>query len=352
MTQPSSLNMTFDTSLIDLSPENSLHHNAYPSNLQGSFSTTESEPSDGDQQAPITFNSTMKTPTLPSTSPNPGETPKASQNNTWTPTVNPTSLPKSSTPVQQLPTLDTYNAWASVYDTDGNILQAIDDLELASLLPEFLALATSAPSPDFSIIDLGCGTGRNTAKLLSHPYPSTLNVSVTGLDFSSGMLAVAEQKLFSQLHTLKPNIKLTLQQADCFPSATNPSTSPSLPVTSPSNAIISTLVLEHIPLTHFFATLATLLQPSGLALVTNMHREMGSRSQAGFVGSDGKKVQGTSFVYGVEETVEAAREAGFELVEIRERGMKEEDVSAGRVSGRGVKWVGCKVWYGVVLRRV
>ena len=32
--------------------------------------------------------------------------------------------------VQNISTQDAYNQWASVYDTDGNMLQAIDDLEL------------------------------------------------------------------------------------------------------------------------------------------------------------------------------------------------------------------------------
>ena len=373
MTQPSTVNMTFDTSLIDLCPENPLPQDAYPSTLYGSFSTTASESSDIAQPTPA--NAAAKII-------NPEETPKATEQSAWT-----SPPPKSPTPVQHLPTLDTYNAWAPVYDTDGNILQAIDDLELATLLPSFLALVTSpeslVPSAPLTTIDLGCGTGRNTAKLLSHAWPPGLDIRVTGLDFSAGMLAVAAQKL-EPLSKANPNVALQLRQADCFAAAssspqsqsksqsqsqvqnqdqdqtqlqTQPQTQPHLTpsladIPTPADALLSTLVLEHIPLPAFFSTLSSLLHPRGYALLTNMHPEMGSRSQAGFVGADGVKIRGTSFAHGVRETVEAAERAGFEVLEVRERGVEAEDVQEGRVGGRGVKWVGRRVWYGVLVRRV
>lgn len=362
--------MTFDTSLIDLCPENSLPQDAYPSTLYSSFSTTASESPDIAQPAPANAAAERI---------NPEETPKATEQPTWMPSP----PPKPPTPVQHLPTLDTYNAWAPVYDTDGNILQAIDDLELATLLPSFLALATSpeslVPSAPFTIIDLGCGTGRNTAKLLSHAWPPGLDVRITGLDFSTGMLAVAAQKL-EPLSKANPNVALQLRQADCFAAAssspqpqsqpqvqnqnqdqtqlqnqsrTQTHPTPSLAdIPTPADALLSTLVLEHIPLPAFFSTLSSLLRPRGYALLTNMHPEMGSRSQAGFVGADGVKIRGASFAHGVRETVEAAERAGFEVLEVRERGVEAGDVREGMVGGRGVKWVGWRVWYGVLVRRV
>lgn len=340
MTQPTTVNMTFDTSLVDLKPN-------------ASFSTTESDPSDYGAPAPSHNFTTPKIEQhslfedfgeleLPSQ-----QTPKQTQG---TQSSRAPALPKSPTPVQHLPTQDAYDQWATVYDSDGNMLQAIDDLELTTLLPAFLEQAqTSVTTPTISLLDLGCGTGRNTAKLLSHPVPSCRQVTVTGLDFSSGMLEVAAEKLRNGVQ----EGRVRLAQCECFPTTSNPTASP-LPNVSgltPVDALISTLVLEHIPLTPFFATVFSLLLPGGLALVTNMHEDMGKMSQAGFVDANGVKVRGESWVYSVEETVREAERQGFEVLSVREREVREEDLDRG-VGRRGAKWVGVRVWYGVVVRKV
>ncbi|ORY19501.1 S-adenosyl-L-methionine-dependent methyltransferase [Clohesyomyces aquaticus] len=362
MTQPNTINMTFDTSLVDL-------QQPHPS-LNTSFSTTESEPSDAGY-AQSTAQHPIETPELP---PNPDsqpnqDTPKQSLSQTGP------APPKPSTPVHHIPTQEAYDAWASIYDADGNMLQAIDDLELSTLLPEFVAQipkATPAPTSTLNMIDLGCGTGRNTAKLLTNtvlwPDQDVLeSIHITGLDFSRGMLDVAAQKLGALVGTGTGRVTYQLEQCDCFPTVANASASP-IPVLQnqnqdqdreegkilgPVDALVSTLVLEHVPLHDYFATLAALVRPGGCALVTNMHDEMGKMSQAGFVREDGVKVRaGKSFIHSPKETVEEAQRQGFEVLTVREREVRGEDVERGNVGKRGLKWVGVKVWYGVLLRRV
>jgi hypothetical protein len=85
--------------------------------------------------------------------------------------------------------------------------------------------------------------------------------------------------------------------------------------------------------------------------VTNMHQEMGLQSQAGFVAADGTKVRGTSWAHGVHDTIKVAEAEGFEIVgSVKETGIDEKMV--GTVVGeRGAKWIGCRVWYGMILRR-
>jgi SAM-dependent methyltransferase len=234
------------------------------------------------------------------------------------------------------------------------MLQAIDGLELSILLPKFLAqVKSSTAPPEISVLDLGCGTGRNTAKLLTYPWPARTPIRITGLDFSSAMLDIAAKKLSSVANDSAKERVLQLECCDCFPTASNRSASPFPAVTGlkQQDAIISTLVLEHIPLSSFFATLSSLLVPSSLALLTNMHADMGQRSQAGFVNADGVKVRGESYIYTVEETVQAAQEAGFEVVDVREREVRRADMEGGFVGKRGWKWVGIKVWFAVVLRK-
>lgn len=251
--------------------------------------------------------------------------------------------PKTSTPVQHIGTQEAYDQWAAVYDTDGNMLQSIDDDELNTLLPSLLDQITSTSGPVINILDLGCGTGRNTARLLSHPWPAAKTINITGLDFSTAMLSHARTKL-APLATSTKNIYLKLEHCNPFP----------LPPTDlpPQDFLLSTLVLEHIPLPTFFATLSTLLAPGGTALVTNMHSEMGAQSQAGFVNADGVKVRGESFVYTLAETMRGAEEAGLRILAVRERSVGEGDVRSGVVGARGRKWVGCRVWFGVVVGRV
>jgi SAM-dependent methyltransferase len=311
MTQPTSVDMTFDTSLVDVNP---------PINANASFSTTESDSTLDVQQ-------TSKQTSISN---------------------------KPSNTVQHIPTQAAYDQWASIYDTDGNMLQAIDDLELRTLLPEFLSQVkdSSATEREVRILDLGCGTGRNTEKLVRYDWDGN-SMQVTGLDFSQGMLNVAAKKL-ALLTEGQERVRVRLECCDCFPTVNDSSTSP-LPAVQglqPSHAVISTLVLEHIPLKNYFATLVTLLLPGGTALITNMHADMGRVSQAGFVNADGVKVRGSSYVYTVEETAAAAKAAGLEVLSVNEREMRKEDVEGGAVGERGWKWVGTKVWYGMVLKRV
>jgi hypothetical protein len=120
-----------------------------------------------------------------------------------------------------------------------------------------------------------------------------------------------------------------------------------------AHGVLSTLVLEHLPIDVFFGSVKKLLaKEGGYLLVTNMHEEMGRRGQAGFVDVEsGEKVRGVSFVYSIEEVVEEGRKWGFEVVgEVGERAVGEEDLEV--LGERGGKWVGCKVWFGGVFRFV
>ncbi|TKA52631.1 hypothetical protein B0A49_13849 [Cryomyces minteri] len=317
MTQPS-LNSTFDTSLVDVS--SSLHPNLSPQpTFTGSFSSTNTDPSDNGQPSTL--------------QPNPAA-----------------SCNAPSKPVRYTTTAAAYEEWAETYDTDGNVLQGVDDLELETLLPGFLALIATRPDAEAAskaagqklrVVDLGCGTGRNTLKLLSYSWRQA--TTIVGLDASVAMLDVARRKCAS--HAWGSNVvEVVLLEHDAMLKPSPP------PQALNADAVISTLVLEHLPLSTFFAALQPLIRPGGHVLLTNMHPNMGSSSQAGFVSKNGEKVRGVSWAHGVEETVEAARAAGFELVDkVREARMSRE--VAGLLGERANKWVGSEVWYGMTMRR-
>ncbi|KAK7530645.1 S-adenosyl-L-methionine-dependent methyltransferase [Phyllosticta citribraziliensis] len=334
-----SLNATFDASLVDLS--------AHQTQDSESFSTTETEIYD--------MSAMHDRPSDPSTAPKTSSSSvPAAQKSVWK---------EPHMPVRYMDTTSAYDAWASVYDTDGNVLQAIDDMEMEKLLPQFLdlicpsALGEQAVNEPLRVTDLGCGTGRNTMKLLDFPWdqhlPEATQVDVRGVDASAKMLDEARKKLGTATKSAT-RVELRLVQHDIL-HPNDPSSSPhALP--GPAHGVISTLVVEHVPLPDFFQSLSRLLRPDGYALVTNMHPAMGAKAQAGFVSTDEEgrkiKVRGKSWVHGIEETVYAAQREGLAVVgNVLERAVDEEMLRDGRISERGRKWIGSEVWFGVVLQK-
>ncbi|KAI1846609.1 hypothetical protein JX265_009087 [Neoarthrinium moseri] len=251
--------------------------------------------------------------------------------------------------IKYLPTKEAYDRWAAVYDTDGNFLQAMDDIEMQALLPRFeSALQMSKP---WKLVDLGCGTGRNTALLLG-----VNGAQVIALDASEGMLAVAKKRL----HELQSGLmaagalgeaghKAHLQLAvfDLLASDEPPASA------TDADGVISTLVLEHIPLETFFRQASRLLKPGGVLLLTNMHAHMGGISQAGFVDMEsGEKIRPTSYAHTVTDTIEEARKWG--LVVDGEQGILERQVTEDLVETLGPrshKWVGVTCWFGGLFRK-
>ncbi|KAJ5135475.1 uncharacterized protein N7515_004753 [Penicillium bovifimosum] len=200
----------------------------------------------------------------------------------------------TSQPTRYVDTVEAYDNWAEVYDTDGNFLQRLDTIEMQTLLPNIINLIDNQfkPTPNSPphpiILDLGCGTGRNTMSLLSALYTANRadRFSVVGLDASRGMLEVARTAVGEY-------VKKTAAMSDTPASAVELGIldllQPDLRLPGSLCAeraagVISTLVLEHIPLERFFAAAAGLIRTGGYLLVTNMHAEMGRRSQAGVYG--------------------------------------------------------------------
>ena len=246
-------------------------------------------------------------------------------------------------PIRFLDPTTAYDLWSEVYDTDGNFLQALDTIEMQTLLPQMLS-QISLSAPPQKIVDLGCGTGRNTTRLLDLP-----NFSVIGLDASPKMLEIAKSRIgeymanASNASAAPQGVQLEIYdflRSDCIPScALN------------ADALISTLVLEHIPLCIFFEKVSEMLKPNGLALITNMHSDMAAIGQAGFVDpKTGEKVQTQSFAHHLDDVVGEAQKQGFEVVgEIRERAVDEKISEVLGVRAR--KWIGVTVWFGVCFRK-
>ncbi|KAK5089078.1 hypothetical protein LTR05_003302 [Lithohypha guttulata] len=261
--------------------------------------------------------------------------------------------------IKYLSTAEAYDLWSEVYDTDGNFLQALDTIEMKTLLPTAIRLLNadnSSKYPPWKAVDLGCGTGRNTLQLLNTDEIH----EIIGLELSPKMMQIAQDACHDNLlsksrsrreRTTKSDTtieqKVTFETYDMI---TSKSAAPA--PAKGADLVVSTLVLEHIPTTQiFFETCANMLRPGGVLLCTNMHAQMGKISQAGFVDpKTGDKIRPVSYAHTVEDVVMAAEAAGLELVGgDGEEGVKEvavDETLAERLGQRGKKWVGVTVWFG------
>ena len=114
------------------------------------------------------------------------------------------------------------------------------------------------------------------------------------------------------------------------------------------NAVVSTLVIEHIAsLARFFQTIYRVLKKSGdsWAFITAMHPNMyRAGSQASFVTdeSTGDRLCGVSFDHSIDEISDAAAQASLVLMEYSERGIDSEE-HAQQLGVRAHKWIGVNI---------
>lgn len=184
---------------------------------------------------------------------------------------------------------EAYNTWADSYDDVRNQTRDLEARAIRSLVP----------GGHFSeIIELGCGTGKNTEWLAARA------THLTAVDFSAEMLLKAQQKL-QQPH-------VTFQQADI--------TREWQFVRTPANLITCSLILEHIQnLDHVFAQASKVLQPHGLFYIGELHPvKQYQGSKARFGTAAGGIFELECYVHHISDFTETARRNGFSCVSLQE----------------------------------
>ena len=176
-----------------------------------------------------------------------------------------------------------YDLWSSSYDSYLNPTVAADEI---CFPPKWQHLKNQR------ILEIGCGTGRHTTKLLSQGN------QVTGLDLSEGMLAEAKKKISN------PNVSFI--HADFL--------NYDFKNMDPFDAIIVSLVIEHIEdLKSFFEKANLVLKKEGLLLISEIHPH---RTQKGILahfklpGSD-EEIHLQSSAHSETAILSAAHAAGF-----------------------------------------
>src|SRR4051794_2526053 len=134
-----------------------------------------------------------------------------------------------------------YTQWSATYDTDRNLTRDLDQKVTRTILAERRYR---------SILELGCGTGKNTQLL------AQIGDDVQALDFSEGMLAQAKAKGFG------PTV--TFAVADL--------TQPWPCADQSVDLITCNLVLEHIAdLSFIFTEAVRTLMATGSFLICELH---------------------------------------------------------------------------------
>jgi malonyl-CoA O-methyltransferase len=183
-----------------------------------------------------------------------------------------------------------YDRWAAVYDHDANPLQGLEGPAVRAAVGDPRGLTA---------LDLGCGTGRHALWL------AAAGATVTGVDFSAGMMAEARRKPGA------PAVRFVVHDLH------RP-----LPFAAGAfDLVVSGLVLEHLrELGGFFAEARRVLKPGGRAVVSAMHPAMFLRgTQARFTDpASGERVQPGSLPHSVGAFVMAAVRAGFHVADVAE----------------------------------
>ena len=181
-----------------------------------------------------------------------------------------------------------YDIWANQYDTNKNRTRDLDKRSTIETLSNY----------NFeNVLELGCGTGKNTVWLLSKAK------QVVGLDFSREMLNKAKEKISDQRVAFK---KTDLNESWGIDN-------------NFADLITCSLTLEHIDdLNPIFKKANQKLTKNGVLFISELHpfkQYTGSKAQ--YETDKGTK-ELEVFVHHISDYVGSAKSNGFKLLEINE----------------------------------
>ena len=183
---------------------------------------------------------------------------------------------------------EAYKNWAGQYD---NNLNKTRDLEAVSLRETLIDINFD------TCLEIGCGTGKNTAWLLTKAN------EILAIDLSEEMLNKARQKINSD--------KVVFKQADINKEWAF--------VTQKFDLIGFSLVLEHIEnLDHIFKQVSETIAAGGHLYIGELHPfKQYSGSKARFETEDGLQIV-TCFTHNVSDYTQLAEKYGFDIIKVNE----------------------------------
>lgn len=181
-----------------------------------------------------------------------------------------------------------YTAWADTYDSDSNWTRDLDWQVVRQVLAQPLS---------GTVVETGCGTGKNTSFLAER------GTQVLGLDFSPGMLAQARAKVQRE--------NVVFVQADL----TRP-----WPLRSQTAVLVTcNLVLEHIAdLAPVFSEAQRVLAPGGHFFICELHPFRQYKGTVANFQQGAETIEIPAFVHHVSDFVQTAVAHGFTLSRLDE----------------------------------
>lgn len=181
-----------------------------------------------------------------------------------------------------------YNSWAGQYDTNENKTRDLDKKATIETLSKYKFKY---------VLELGCGTGKNTGWLLSKAE------QVIGLDFSQEMLNIAKEKITdSRAEFKRADLNKEWEIENQF-----------------ADLVTSSLTLEHIDdLNHIFNQANQKLMGNGIFFISELHpfkQYLGSKAK--FETESGVE-ELKVFIHHISDYVDSAENNDFKLLEINE----------------------------------
>lgn len=181
-----------------------------------------------------------------------------------------------------------YDNWSSQYDSNLNRTRDL----------EGIALRQTLASLHFNnCLEIGCGTGKNTAWLINKAE------TITAVDLSAAMLEKAKAKIQSP--------KVNFVQADILQDWTF--------TDKKYDLITFSLVLEHIEnLEPVFEKLSTIIAEDGYVYIGELHPfKQYTGSKARFTTTEGEQVV-TCFNHHISDFIQAAKKHDLQIADINE----------------------------------
>ena len=182
-----------------------------------------------------------------------------------------------------------YDEWSQTYDNDRNLTRDLDQQVMLEML---------ANQHFDSILELGCGTGKNTVFL------AQVGIQVHALDFSEGMIAKAKEKVKAE--NVRFSVADLTRTWPCEDAA--------------YDLIVCNLVLEHIEdLSFIFSEAFRVLAKGGNFLINELHPFRQYEGRKAKFDQGEKVIEIPAFVHHISEFLNAASNGGLRWGKLNER---------------------------------